>query len=156
LEDEPLEGYWFDRTLEYAARRRGKKHERLEFATRYAVTLSPLPCWAHLSAEQQRRRITDVVSEIELGTARRRTETDRVPPSPDVIRRLNPHEQLQMSKKSPAPLHAVSERVRKDLYATYAGFLATFREAAEKWRTGDRTAIFPLECYPPALPFVSG
>jgi hypothetical protein len=157
LEDEPLEGYWFDRTLEYAARRRGKEHGRLEFATRYAVTLSPLPCWAHLSAEQQRRRIADVVSEIEQETARRRMETGRVPPGADVIRRQNPHEQPQISKKSPAPLfHAVSERVRKDLYAAYAGFLAAFREAAEKWRSGDRTAIFPVGCYPPALPFVSG
>jgi hypothetical protein len=152
LEDESLEGYWFDRSLEYAAHRRGKTHERLEFATRYAVTLSPLPCWAHLSADQQRRRILDVVSAIEQETATRRTETGRVPPGPDVIRRQNPHEQPQMSKKSPAPLfHAMSERVRKDLYAAYAVFLAAFRDAAEKWRAGDRTAIFPVGCYPPAL-----
>jgi hypothetical protein len=46
--------------------------------------------------------------------------------------------------------------VRKELYAAYAGFLAAFREAAEKWRSGDRGAIFPGGCYPPALPFVEG
>ena len=34
------------------------------------------------------------------------------------------------------------------------GFLAAFREAAEKWHSGDRSAIFPGGCYPPALPFV--
>jgi hypothetical protein len=157
LEDEPLEGYWFDRTQEYAACRRGKKHERLEFATRYSVTLSPLPCWAHLSPEQQRARVADVVHEIDEEVTRRRAETGKPTPGPDAIRRQNPHEQPQSSKKSPAPLfHAVTLRARKDLYAAYAGFLAAFREAAAKWRTGDRGAIFPSGCYPPALPFVEG
>jgi hypothetical protein len=157
VEDEPLEGYWFDRTQEYAARRRGKEHERLEFATHYSVTLSPLPCWAHLSPEQQRARVIDVVHEIEDEANRRREETGKTSPGPDAIRRQNPHEQPQRSKKSPAPLfHAVRLRVKKELYTAYAGFLAAFREAAEKWRSGDRTVVFPIGCYPPALPFVEG
>jgi hypothetical protein len=78
-------------------------------------------------------------------------------PGPDAIRRQDPHEQPQRSKKSPAPLfHAVRLRVKKELYTAYAGFLAAFREAAEKWRSGERTVVFPIGCYPPALPFVEG
>jgi hypothetical protein len=50
-----------------ATRRRGREHERLEFATPYSVTLSPLPCWAHLSPEQQRARVT-AISETSAGT----------------------------------------------------------------------------------------
>ena len=86
---------------------------------------------------------------------RRREETGKISPGPDAIRRQNPHEQPQMSKKSPAPLfHAVTLRMRKELYAAYAGFLAAFREAAEKWRSCDRRAVFPAGCFPPALSFV--
>lgn len=45
-----LEGYWFDRTQEYAARRRGKDYSRLEFATREILALDPLPCWGTSSS----------------------------------------------------------------------------------------------------------
>jgi hypothetical protein len=45
LDDEPLVGYWFDRTQEFAARQRGGEFGRLDFAERETVTLSPLPCW---------------------------------------------------------------------------------------------------------------
>jgi REP element-mobilizing transposase RayT len=35
-------------------------------------------------------------------------------------------------------------------------FLGAFREAAEQLRAGDRSALFPDGCFPPALPFVGG
>ncbi|HEX9941733.1 MAG TPA: transposase, partial [Thermoanaerobaculia bacterium] len=54
LGGEPLTGYWFDRTQEYAARRRRQEHDPLRYATLETVTLSPLPCWAHLPAETYR------------------------------------------------------------------------------------------------------
>jgi len=61
------------------------------------------------------------------------------------------------TKKSPAPLfHAASKRVRDKLYALYYGFLGAFREASEKWRSGDLTTIFPDGCFPPAPSFVGG
>jgi hypothetical protein len=41
--DEAVEGYWFSRTQEYAARRRGEDFNRLQYATRETVTLTPLP-----------------------------------------------------------------------------------------------------------------
>jgi hypothetical protein len=31
-----------------------------------------------------------------------------------------------------------------------------FREASERLRSGERNARFPIGCFPPALPFVSG
>jgi hypothetical protein len=51
LDDEPVQGIWFDRTQEYAARRRGEEFERLRFTTPYSVRLSPLPCWEDLPEE---------------------------------------------------------------------------------------------------------
>jgi len=49
-----------------------------------------------------------------------------------------------------------ARRVRQELYEGYAGFVATFRQAAEKLRAGDRNAAFPAGSFPPALPFVGG
>jgi hypothetical protein len=42
------------------------------------------------------------------------------------------------------------------MYEAYAGFVAAFREAAEKLRGGDRMARFPEGSFPPGLPFVRG
>ena len=65
LDGEPLEGLWFDRTKEYSARNRGKTISPGQFATTETVTLSPLPCWEHLSPEQIRARIDAIVQRIE-------------------------------------------------------------------------------------------
>jgi hypothetical protein len=42
----------------------------------------------------------------------------------------------------------------KELWVAYAWFVATFRQALEKLRAGDRTAVFPSGSFPPAMPFV--
>jgi REP element-mobilizing transposase RayT len=57
LEGEVLEGLWFDRTQEYATRRRGEKFEPLQYATREVLELDPLPCWKDLTEEQRRVRV---------------------------------------------------------------------------------------------------
>jgi hypothetical protein len=152
-----VEGYWFDRTQEYAARRRGEEHERLRFATRETLVLSPLPCWLHLSPEKRKERIAEIVREIEEESAARRERTGITPPGPAAIRNQSPVDRPMRTKKSPAPLfHAASRRVREDLRAAYGGFVAAFREAAEKLRAGNLGAAFPVGSFPPALPFVSG
>jgi hypothetical protein len=58
-------GYWFDRTQEYAARNRGEEFGRLKYASEETFELTPLPCWAHLSAEEYRQRVAELVAEIE-------------------------------------------------------------------------------------------
>jgi len=56
----------------------------------------------------------------------------------------------QAHEEPPAPrFHAYRARVRKDLYDLYAEFVAAFRVAAEKLRSGDRHAAFPLGSFPP-------
>jgi hypothetical protein len=44
--------------------------------------------------------------------------------------------------------------VREEAYRMYALFVATFREAAEPLKAGDRSARFPEGSLPPGLPFV--
>jgi hypothetical protein len=73
------------------------------------------------------------------------------------VRGQHPFDRPARPKKSPAPLfHAVSKRVRLELWAAYAWFVCEFRQASEKLRSGDRMARFPAGSFPPALPFVAG
>jgi len=73
------------------------------------------------------------------------------------IRKQNPHDQPQRSKKSPAPLfHAASKSVREAFRTDYYSFLAAFREAAEKLKAGVLPVVFPAGSFPPILPFVGG
>jgi REP element-mobilizing transposase RayT len=157
LDGTPLTGQWFDRTQEYAARRRGEDFERLRFATAYTVQLSPLPCWEHLTPEMQRKRIAEIVEEVDAEAAAQREKTGKQPMGASVVQQQVPHDRPMKSKKSPAPLfHAASKRVRKELYAAYYAFLGAFREASERWRAGDRTVVFPSGSFPPAPRFVDG
>jgi len=152
-----LEGYWFDRTREYAARHRGKDYSRLEFATREILTLDPLPCWRHLPEEERRRRITALVEDLEAEAAARRERRGTKPLGTTAILIQNPHSKPTRTKKSPAPaIHAASLAIRKGFRDLYREFVAAFRQAAEKLQAGDRDAAFPLGCFPPALPFVGG
>jgi hypothetical protein len=154
---EALTGTWFDRTQEYAARRRGEDFDRLKYATTETLHLSPLPCWKHLPAEVWRKRTFHLIQEIEEEAAARRSRTGSQPLGAAAIRGQHPHDRPKRPKKSPAPLfHAVSSKVRHELWEAYAWFVAAFRDAAEKLRAGDRHAAFPAGSFPPALPFVGG
>jgi REP element-mobilizing transposase RayT len=156
-EGELIEGYWFSRTLEYAARQRGETFDRLQYATRETVTLSPLPCWKDLSANTRRTRALSLISQIETEAATRRSRTGGEPLGVAAILGQHPHHRPRHLKKSPAPLfHTISQVVRRELYEGYAWFVAAFREAAEKLKAGDRSAAFPAGSFPPALPFVGG
>jgi hypothetical protein len=66
----------------------------------------------------------------------------------------NPHTQPNRMKKSPAPrFHAFAIAVLKALRDAYSAFAAAFRIASDRMRSGDRGALFPDGCFPPALPF---
>lgn len=67
------------------------------------------------------------------------------------ILRQHPHTCPNKSKKSPAPhFHAATKAAREALRKAYGLFLAAFREAVERLKSGDRTATFPNGCFPPS------
>ena len=157
LEGEPLSGFWFDRTREHLAYRRGLRFERLDFATPYQVYLSPLPCWAHLSAEEYRKRVSDLVEEIESREARKRELLDVAVKGVSAIQAQEPQAAPETVKKSSAPFfHAASRKIRRDLFEGYKHFVAAFREAAAKLRAGEIEVFFPPGSFPPAAPWVVG
>ena len=157
IQGEDLTGYWFDRTREYAARNRGEAFDRLQYATLETLHLSPLPCWKHLPKDVWRARSLNLIHEIEEEAAAERARTGEQPLGPAAVLAQHPLDRPKHSKRSPAPLfHAVSARVRRELWEAYRLFVAAFRQAAERLRAGDRDAVFPLGSFPPALPFVGG
>ena len=158
LDGEPLEGYWFDRTQEFAARQRGEEYGRLDFAERETVTLSPLPCWENLPADEQRRRVArrspTRSSPKPLPIARRPGLSRWVPqPFGSRIPTTN-HSTRRSRRRHSSTLRA--RGVRDDLRADYYAFLAAFREAADRLKAGIFPVIFPAGSFPPALPFVPG
>ncbi|MFL6235526.1 MAG: transposase [Thermoanaerobaculia bacterium] len=157
LQGEDAQGYWFDRTQEYAARNRGEKFDRLQYASVETLRLSPLPCWKHLSSEIWRGRAIRLIHEIVEETAARRARSGSEPLGAAAILGRHPHERPKNPKRSPAPLfHALSAGMRRELWEAYRLFVAAFRQAADKLRAGDRNAVFPPGSFPPALPFVDG
>ena len=155
LTGEPVRGTWFSRTAEYRARLRGEDFEPRRYATEETVVLSQLPCWRHLSPGVYREQITELLQEINVDAAAERKRTGREPLGPAAIRRQHPHTCPNKTKKSPAPrFHAASKAAREAFRNAYGLFLASFREAAERLKAGDRLARFPNGCFPPGLPFV--
>jgi hypothetical protein len=157
LHGEVLEGKWFDRTQEYAARRRGEKIDPLDWATGETMVLEPLPCWRHLDPETRRERIASLVKEIEEEAAAACRRAGTQPAGAAAVLAHDPLTRPEKLKKGPAPFfHAATAEMRRLLWEGYAEFVGKFRDAAEKLRAGDRTAVFPPGCFPPALPFVPG
>src|SRR3954452_20479340 len=75
LDGKPLTGHWFDRTQEFVARLRHEDFGPMRYATVETVTLSSIPCWAHLSPELYQARIAALVEIIETEAARDRERT---------------------------------------------------------------------------------
>lgn len=155
LGDMELEGTWFDRSAEYEARRRSRKDVSHGFATRETVFLAPLPCWAQLSRNVQRREIEAMLAAIEADAARECEESGRDPLGVAAIQAQPPHLRPMRAKNSVAPLiHAASRRVRLRFQRAYREFVGAFRLAAARIRSGDLSATFPSGAFPPALPWV--
>lgn len=106
--------------------------------------------------EEQRRRVSHLVEEIETEAAERK-RTGKPVLGVAAILAQHPHAHPERPKKSPAPLvHAATKAARLAFREMYALFVAAYREAAEKLWKGDRGARFPIGSFPPALPFVGG
>jgi putative transposase len=157
IEGEPLQGTWFDRTRASTARRRGETFGKYEHATTETVELDPLPCWNHLPVEEQRRRAASLVRSIDEKAAARRQAARTRPLGALTVLAQAPLHRPERLKKSPVPfVHAATKAMRQLLWEGYALFVAAYRSAAERLKAGDPAPPFPLGCFPPARPFVSG
>lgn len=157
IEGGEIQGTWFNRSREYTARRRGQELLREEFTQTETVALTPLPCWSTLSPALYRRQVADLIDQIVAEAKSERNRLGIEPIGREAVLRQNPLTRPNRLKRSPAPLfHAFRRRIRRQLYEAYAAFVAAFREASERLRSGDRNAAFPIGSFPPGAPFVGG
>lgn len=159
LTGEPLRGFWFNRTKEYAARQKGQKYNRYTHAEEEILTLDKLRCWRHLSDEKYREHVADLVEEIvdEAAVERRRqgVEAPSAKTCAKAVCQQHPHDAPKNPKKSPAPaFHAATKAAREELRQAYGWFVVAYREAVERLRKGDPRPGFPEGCFPPAMPFI--
>ena len=157
LDGEPLQGHWFDRSREYAARNQREESGRFRFASEETVVLSPIPCRAHLTPAAYRGHVKSLVDDIEAAAALARQHSGATVIGVPAILAHDPQHRPALVACSPAPLvHAATKAARKFFYETYAAFVSAFRAATEALRRGERDAPFPAGSFPPALPFVAG
>ncbi len=147
----PLQGHWFDRTRQSAAR--NQSDDQYVFAE--SVVLSPIPCWAHLPADRYREQVKILIEDAEAEAARERRQSGARVVGAEAILAQDPLTRPDSVACSPAPLvHAATKAAHKMFYAIYAEFVSAFRAAAEALRQGRRDVSFPAGSFPPALPFV--
>lgn len=156
LNESPLKGLWFDRTLEYNARRCGEKPEKYRHAYKERFSLQPLPAWECLSRRLRQERVADLVRKVEHETRCMLKRERRAPLGIKGIKSQDPHDKPARSARSPAPrFHAATREVRLRLEAAYREFCAAFRQAVDNLRRGATEPGFPAGCFPPHLPFVT-
>jgi REP element-mobilizing transposase RayT len=151
----PLQGHWFDRTRQYAARNQREELRRDQYVFAESVALSPIPCWAHLPDDRYREQVKILVEDAEAEAARARRPSGARVLGVKAITAQSPLTRPDSVARSPAPLvHAATKAARKMFYAIYAEFVSAFRAAAEALRHSRQDVSFPAGSFPPARPFV--
>jgi REP-associated tyrosine transposase len=156
LSGRPMEGVWVDRAGFYnAGRGKGKKPRLVDFEEGETLELSPLPCWAHLSPEDYRQRVREMVEEIERETAEHHRVAGTRPAGRRAVLAKSPFHRPARAKRQPAPLVlAATREARKRIRDAYREFVKQFRAAAERLMAAHPAFGFPEGAFPPALPFV--
>lgn len=152
---EPLVGTWFERSDQYDASRWGSEVDEEDFGVEEEVLLTPLPCWAHLSEEERRELVRQLIWEIEAeASARHRTEGTR-PVGVKKVLAHHPHERPERAKRGPRPwFHAATADGWKRMREAYELFSDAFHHAAELLKAGVPDPPFPEGSFPPGRPFV--
>ena len=157
LSGRPLDGWWFDRTKELYARRRGESFGRYEHADREELQLTTLPCWSELPATDVRERCAAMVRAIEHETRERLEREGRSPLGVKRILAQDPHARPMRLSRSPAPrFHTASGTVRRRLEIAFRQFCDWYREASAALRAGKANVPFPPGSFPPRMPFARG
>lgn len=143
---EPIRGVWVNRTAKYRARSKGQPAPDRLFSSPESVELTPLSCWADVSAPRRqtlsRGLVRDIVREHDTRRDGRPVLGRRA------ILEQDPHARPARMKRSPAPrFHAFSRKVRKTLERSYRLFVDAYRQAAADLKAG-KEAVFPPGSFP--------
>ena len=151
-----LRGTWVDRSAECRARASGRRITPGQFATSYAIELTPLPCVEQMSTPQQQRHYRHLIADIDESAAATNKELGRTPMGVQSILSQDPHHRPAAPNRSPAPpVHAHDQEKREEYLAAYDMYVAGFR-AGVVGLTGMAKRIlefFPDWAFPPGLPY---
>ena len=153
---EILRGTWFDRSAEFVARQRGENVLPTQFATRFDIKLTPLPCHSHLTPDQRQAEYRRMDAEIQAAAAAENLTRNRKPMGISAIFAQDPHSRPASTDRSPAPLvHASDVEAAAAFRGLYRAFVDAFRAGAQRLRehASALADMFPLWAFPPALPF---
>jgi REP element-mobilizing transposase RayT len=152
----PLKGIWRDQTKEYEARIAGKEVTPGQFDTEYTVVLSPLPCWANLSAEDYAKQFGELLRDEEADCQTKREQAGKTSVLGVMhILTENSHDAPAQTKRSRRPAcHTSSKELWKEYKDRYREFVQNFRTAAKRLRDRLFPVTFPDGCFWPAIGYV--
>jgi REP element-mobilizing transposase RayT len=157
VEGQALQGSWIDRSAWCDARRRRNPPSLESFRRFIQVHLTPLPCWSSLGTALYRRRIAELLRQIEDDQARERARTGHRPLGRSRILEQDPLQPVPPPPPRPSPwVLAASAAARQAFVEAYRDFVQAFREAAQRLKDGALSVAFPTGSFPPALPRPSG
>jgi REP element-mobilizing transposase RayT len=109
-----------------------------------SLTLTPLPCWKELTAQQRSRLVEEFVAEIDSSApSKSRGGAKRVLAQ-------DPHGCPTHTKHTPRPLvHASSRALWVEAVERYRAVVDAYRRAAHRWLAGVLEVEFPPHCMRP-------
>ncbi len=121
----------------------------------YFLKLDPMPCWEELTPTKRRRRVQEMIAEIEEKAAAKRQENGKSVMGMARVQRTSPLERPANFKKSERPLvHAASKAARDSYKVVRATFVEFFKNASRELLQGCKDVEFPAWSFPPGAPFV--
>ncbi len=105
-----------------------------------------MPCWRHLPNEEVRRRVKDLIRDIEREAAAERRTTEKPVRGADAVTEMDPHYRPVKLDRSPAPdFHARKKKVRKAMRDAQARLpiICTLRRTPH--RVGGRGEVSLIE-----------
>jgi REP element-mobilizing transposase RayT len=150
-----LEGRWIDRAKLALALKRHREGEPLpeakDFAIRYPITLTPLPCWRRLDPRQLRCAVRSLVRKVERDAVRENKRLGRRPLGARRVCAQSPHTRPERMKRSPSPrVHASTRSARLAFLDAYRVFETAYRQAVARLKEGERDVQFPPHAFVPA------
>ena len=150
-----MRGIWVDRSAYSKARNRRKGADEADFTQEKELHLERIPSLAHLSSQEYRNVMIDMVREIETETHALHREQGTVPLGVAEILKRDPHHRPDQTPSSPRPwFHALSRASRKAMVEALTWIIAAYRDAADRFRKGEFDVEFPEGTFPPPRPFL--
>jgi putative transposase len=143
---EPMIGRWRNRAKE---RRRHRRGTASDVVVSYEIALAPLPSWSHLSSDERRRRVQEIVESIV------EQHQDRPHAGVAAVNEASPFSTPQgFMPRQPPPVHATGEEAVQQFLEARAAFLQAYyaARASTQQPALDLASRYPPGAIPPRPP----